>query len=126
MLDVAQRKAKAETIGNCFAESEISKKKQDDALLDADDRFKDLQDQLDKLASHTSELFLGVTTVKGVLSMKDFVSTTEPIMNDEEIMSEVLNEENIESEEDGDCDVDIFIEQTDPKLGFTHQELELL
>lgn len=126
MLDVTQRKAKAETIGNCFAESEISKKKQDDALLDADDRFKDLQDQLDKLASHTSELFLGVTTVKGVLSMKDFVSTTEPIMNDEEIMSEVLNEENIESEEDGDCDVDIFIEQTDPKLGFTRQELELL
>ena len=126
MLDVAQRKPKAETIGNCFAESEISKKKQDDALLDADDRFKDLQDQSDKLASHTSELFLGVTTVKGVLSMKDFVSTTEPIMNDEEIMSEVLNEENIESEEDGDCDVDIFIEQTDPKLGFTRQELELL
>ena len=126
MLDVAQRKAKAESIGNYFAESVISKKKQDDALLDADDRFKDLQDQLDKLASHTSELFLGVTTVKGVLSMKDFVSTTQPIMNDEEIMSEVLNEENIESEEDGDCDVDIFIEQTDPKLGFTRQELELL
>ena len=126
MLDVAQRKSKAETIGNCFAESVISKKKQDDALLDADDRFKDLQDQLDKLASHTSELFLGVTTVKGVLSMKDFVNTTEPIMNDEKIMSEVLNEENIGSEEDGDYDVDIFIEQTEPKLGFARQELELL
>lgn len=126
MLDVAQRKAKAESIGNYFAESVISKKKQDDALLDADDRFKDLQDQLDKLASHTSELFLGVTTVKGVLSMKDFVNTTEPIMNDEKIMSEVLNEENIGSEEDGDYDVDIFIEQTEPKLGFARQELELL
>lgn len=95
-------------------------------MLDADDRFKDLQDQLDKLASHTSELFFGVTTVKGVLSMKAFVNTTEPTMNDEEIMSEVLNEENIESEEDGDCDVDIFIEQTDPKLGFARQGLELL
>ena len=95
-------------------------------MLDADDRFKDLQDQLDKLASHTSELFLGVTTVKGVLSMKDFVNTTEPIMNDEKIMSEVLNEENIGSEEDGDYDVDIFIEQTEPKLGFARQELELL
>lgn len=95
-------------------------------MLDADDRFKDLQDQLDKLASLTSELFLGVITVKGVLSMKDFVNTTEPIMNDEEIMSEVLNEENVKSEEDGDCDVDIFIEQTDPKLGFARQGLELL
>lgn len=126
MLDVAQRKGKAESIGNYFAESVISKKKQDDALLDADDRFKDLQDQLDKLASHTSELFLGVTTVKGVLSMKDFVNTTEPIMNDEKIMSEVLNEENIGSEEDGDYDVDIFIEQTEPKLDFARQELELL
>ena len=58
--------------------------------------------------------------------MKDFVNTTDPIMNDEEIMSEVLNEENIESEEDGDCDVDIFIEQTGPKLGFARQGLELL
>ena len=126
MLDVAQRKAKAETIGNCFAESVISKKKQVDALLAADDRFRDLQDQLDKLASHTSEHFLGVTTVKGALSMKDFVNTTEPITNDEQIMSEVLNEENVESEEDGDCDVDIFIEQSDPKLGFARQGLELL
>ena len=39
---------------NCFAKDRISEKKCANALLDADDSFKDLKDQLEKLAVHTS------------------------------------------------------------------------
>ena len=126
MLDVAWGKVKAETIGNCFAKAGISEKKQADALLDADDPFKDLQDQLDKLAVHTSEFFPEGTTAKDVVSMDDFVNTTEPIMNDEEIISNVLDEENLEAEEDKDGDVDILIEPTCPQSGDVRQALEVL
>ena len=41
--------------------------------------------------------------------MGDFANTIEPMMNDEEIISDALNEENLESEEDGDDGVDILI-----------------
>ena len=41
--------------------------------------------------------------------MSDFVNTIEPMMNDEEMISDTLDEENFESEEDGDGDVDILI-----------------
>ena len=41
--------------------------------------------------------------------MVDFVNTIELMMNDEEIISDMLDEENLESEEDGDGDVDILI-----------------
>ena len=125
MLDVAWGKVKAETIGNCFAKAGISEKKQADALLDADDPFKDLQDQLDKLAVHTSEFFPEGTTAKDIVSMDDFVNTTEPIMNDE-IISDVLDEENLEAEEDEDGDVDILIEPTCPQSGDVRQALEVL
>ena len=37
MLDNAWGKVKAETIRNCFTKAEISKKKQADSLVDADD-----------------------------------------------------------------------------------------
>ena len=37
MLDDAWGKVKAETIRNCFTKAEISKKKQADSLVDADD-----------------------------------------------------------------------------------------
>ena len=36
-------------------------------------------------------------------------------MNDEEIISDVLWEENFEAEEDKDSDVDLLIEQTWPQ-----------
>ena len=65
--------------------------------------------QLDKLERHTSEFFLDWTTGKDLVSMGDFVNTIEPMMNDEEIISDVLDDENLESEEDGDGDVDILI-----------------
>ena len=48
-LDVAWGKSTTETVVNCFETAGISKEKQSQALLDADDPFKDLQEQFDKL-----------------------------------------------------------------------------
>ena len=43
-------KVATKTVVNCFEKAGISKEKQSEALLEADDPFKDLQEQLDKLA----------------------------------------------------------------------------
>ena len=49
--------------------------------------------------------------------MDDFINTTEPIMNDEDIISDVLGKENIEAEKDEDSDVDFLIKSTCPQSG---------
>ena len=50
MLDLACGKVTTKTIVNYFEKAGISKERQSEALLDADDPCKDLQEQLDKLA----------------------------------------------------------------------------
>ena len=50
ILDVAWGKVTTKTVVNCFEKAGILKEKQSEALLDANDPFKDLQEQLDKLA----------------------------------------------------------------------------
>ena len=57
MLDVSQGKVTIKTVVNCFKKAGISKEKQSEALLDADDPFKDLQEQLDKLAVYNPKFF---------------------------------------------------------------------
>ena len=47
--------------------------------------------------------------------MDDFVNTTEPTINDEEIISYVLGEENFEAQEDEDKGANFFIESTCPQ-----------
>ena len=124
MLDVAWTEVKAKTISNCFAKAGISMKKQVDALLDADDPFKDLQDQLDKHAVHTSEFFPEVITSSiDAACMDRFANTTEPIMNDEEIISDVLGEENLEAEEDDDGNVDILMEPNCSQTGYVRRSI---
>ena len=49
MPDVAWGRVATKTVVNCFEKAGISKEKQSEALLDGDDPFKDLQEQLDKL-----------------------------------------------------------------------------
>ena len=49
MLDLDWGKVTTQTVVNCFEIAGISKEKKSEALLDADDPFKDLQEQLDKL-----------------------------------------------------------------------------
>ena len=68
-----------------------------DSLQDAEDPFKNLQDQVDKLEFLISEFFPDGTTAKDIVSMSDFFNSTDPIMNEEEIISGVLNKENLEA-----------------------------
>ena len=61
ILDVMQMlawgKFTTKTVGNCFEKAGISKEKRSEALLDDDDPFKDLQQQLDKLVVYNPEFF---------------------------------------------------------------------
>ena len=62
MLDVAWGKITSKTVVNCFEKAGISKEKQSEALLDADNPFKGLQEQLDKLAEYNPKFFPEGTT----------------------------------------------------------------
>ena len=44
MFDLAWEKVTTKTVLNCFEKAGISKEKQSEAVLDADNPFKDLQD----------------------------------------------------------------------------------
>ena len=57
MLDVAWGKVTTKIVVNCFEKAGISKEKQSEVLLDAGDPFKDLQEQLDKLAVYNPKFF---------------------------------------------------------------------
>ena len=66
MLDVAWGKVTKETVVNCFAKASISKDKQAESLSEADDPFKDLQEQMDKLAVHAPEFVPEGTTAADI------------------------------------------------------------
>ena len=67
MLDVAWGKITSKTVVNCFEKAGISKEKQSEALLDADNPFKDLQEQFDKLSVHNPKLFPEGTTANDIV-----------------------------------------------------------
>ena len=67
MLDLAWGKVTTKTVVNCFEKAGISKEKQSEALLDADDPFIDLQEQLDKPAVSNPEFFPEGTTANELL-----------------------------------------------------------
>ena len=92
MLDVAWGKVTTKTVVNCFEKAGISKEKQSEALLDADDPFKDLQEQLDKLAIYNPKFFPEGTTANDIVSVDDSVTGTEPLMTDD-----VLDDEGSET-----------------------------
>ena len=71
MLDITWGKVTMKTVVNCFEKVGISKEKQSEALLDADDPFKDLQEQLDKLAVHNPNSFLKGTTANNIVPVDD-------------------------------------------------------
>ena len=100
MLDVAWGKVTKETVVNCFAKAGISKENQVESLSEADDLFKDLQEQLDKLAAHAPEFFPEGTTAADVASADDSVINTEPVMTDDEILFDMLDQDDHATEED--------------------------
>ena len=74
MLDVAWGKITSKTVVNCFEKAGISKEKQSEALLDADNPFKDLQEQFDKFAVY--KFFPEGTTVNDIVSVDDSLTST--------------------------------------------------
>ena len=94
MLDVAWGKLTKETVVNCFAKAGISKEKQVESLSEADDPFKDLQEQLDKVAVHAPEFFPKGTTAADVVSADDSVINTEPVMTDDESLFDMLDQDD--------------------------------
>ena len=102
MLDIAWGRVRTKTVVNCFVKAEISKEKQCDVLLDADDPFKDLQEQLDKLAVYNPEFFPEGTTANDIVSVDDSLTSTELLMTDDAILCDVLDEEGSETEDDTD------------------------
>ena len=100
MLDVAWGKVTTTTVVNCFENRGISNEKQSEALLDAGNSFKDLQEQLDKLAVYNPMFFPERTTAIDIVSVDDSLTNTEPLMTDDAISCDVLDEESFETEDD--------------------------
>ena len=71
-------------------------------MLDADHPFKDLKEQLDKLAVYNPEFFPEGTTTNDIVSVDDSLTSTEPLMTDDAILCDVLDEEGSETKDDTD------------------------
>ena len=71
-------------------------------MLDADDPFKDLQEQLDKLAVYNPEFFPEGTSANDIVSVDDTLTSTESLMTDDATLCDVLDEEGSETEDDTD------------------------
>ena len=102
MLDVAWGKVSTKTVVNCFEKAEILNEKQFEALLDADDHFKHLQEQLDMLAVYNPNSFPERTTANDIVSVDDSLTSTEPLMTDDVSYATFLDEEGSENEDDTD------------------------
>ena len=102
MLDVAWGKFTTTTIFNCFEKAGISKEKQSEDLLYADDPFQNLREQLDKLAVYNPKFFPEGTTTNDIVSVDDSLTSIEPLMTDDAILCNVLDEKRSETEDDTD------------------------
>ena len=122
MLDLAWGKVTTKTAVNCFEKTGISKEKQSEALLDADDPFKDLQEQLGKLAVYNLEFFPEGTIANDIVSVDDSLTSTEPLIDDA-ILCDVLDEEGSETEDDTDG---VSNEPTCPQSSDVRQTLDVL
>ena len=102
ILDVALGKVTTKTVVNCFEKAGISKEKQSEALLDAEDPFKDLQEQLNKFAVYSPKFFPEGTTAKDIVSVDDSFTSTEPLMTYDAILWNVLDGEGSKTEDETD------------------------
>ena len=123
MLDVAWGKVTTKTVVNCFEKAGMSSEKQSEALLDADDPLINLQEELDKFTVYNPKFFPEGTTANDIVSVDDSLTSTEPLMTDDEILCNVLAEEDSETEDDTD---DVCKEPTCPQSSDVHQALDVL
>lgn len=98
ILDVAWGQVTAVIVRNYFPKASISKK-QTQALLDAHNSFKDLQDQLGKLVVHAPKFLPEGTTANDTVSVDDSVNSTGLILTNDKILFDVLDKKNVVTEE---------------------------
>ena len=123
MLDLVWGKVTTKTVVNCFEKAGISKEKQSEALLDDDDPVKDLQEQMDKLAVYNPEFLPEGTTANDIVSVDNTLTGTEPLMTDDVILCDVLDEEGSETEDDTDG---VSNEPICPQSSDVRQDLDVL
>ena len=92
-------------------------------MLDADDPFKDLQEQLDKFAVYNPKFFPEGTTANHIVSVDDSLTSPEPLITDDAILCDVLDEEGSKTEDDTD---DVSNEPIYPKSNDVCQALNVL
>ena len=92
-------------------------------MLDADNPFKDPQEQLYKLVICSPKFFPEGTTANNIFSLDDSLTSTEPLMTDDAILCDVLDEEGSETEDDSD---DVTNEAICPQSSDVHQVLDVL
>ena len=93
-------------------------------MSEADDPFKDLQEQLDKLAVHAPEFFTEGITAADVVYADDSVINMEPVMTNDEILFDMLDQDDHATEE-GDDDTS-YIQPSCPKSDEIRRALEVL
>ena len=123
MVAIAWGKVTTKTVANCFEKAGISKEKHSEALLDVDHPFEDLQEKLDKLAVYNFKFFPEGTTANDIISVDDSLTSTRPLMTDDAVLSDVLDEEGSETEDDTD---DVSNEPICPQSSDVRQALDVL
>ena len=92
-------------------------------MLDADGSFKDLHEQLDKLAVYNPKFFPEGTTTNDIVSVDDSCTSTEPLMTDDTILLRRLGWRRFWTEDDTD---DISIEPICTQFSDARQALDVL
>ena len=91
-----------ETIVNCFKKSNISKSNQQAAVNDDDGPFKSLQEDLEKLHDLDNDAIQPNLSAESFADLDSEVVTSASFSNDNDIIAEVIEGENKESEDDQD------------------------
>ena len=122
MLDLAWQKVKTSTIVNWCAEAGLSKDQQASAQPHDDDPCKDLQNQIKKLG----DFYPPGTTVEDVISADQNVTSTEPLLSDEEVIEELMTAANGDDGDEADDDEDVLLDPVCPKVSDIREALQVL
>ena len=99
MLVAAWNAFTTETIVNCFRKDGISAGNQDAAIVEEDDPFKDLQDEIDALRNGQPDFILEDINAASLVDVDAEVSAVQPPPTNAEILADFLETDNISDDE---------------------------
>ena len=91
-----------ETIVNCFEKANISHANQQTAVIDADDPFKSLEEELDNLLNLDQNPVEDTLSAESFVELNSEVVTSTSCMSDADILTKVIRSDSIEDEDDDD------------------------